>query len=304
VFPVTRFIQCGSAASCAELGIPAYKSYGTPGCAEPPCDPSTQQPFEAISGIGTQSLIYSLDLATDPAFAPPLMLTPSSGRQGRFDFQSEELRASLDLGAEVLRRGELLGFATRDPVYDEEGNSVSDASGQNRVRFGLELVQSGGAELVHESSLSTPGQVVAMSSDGASLLSVEPRAIDSEHIIGLLHRSALRGAGVYIEQTVEIGEGYRDGLEHGDRAFFVTGTTDYCAPDPTSDVFYADLTSPTLATSERLTLPFGNWGLERSAETSSPNTLILTGGPLGYRGRADVAVDAAALSVSRYYSVE
>jgi hypothetical protein len=307
IFPVTRTIFCNSAASCAALGLPAYKSFGSPGYAGCPsgkdCPPPPPPgPIEMISGVGSQSLLYAIDLTKPPQLGPPALLLPSTGRQGRFDFQSQEIAQSLDLGPEVLRAGDVLGFPTKDPVYNGEGNSIADANGQSLIRFGLELVRVGGGQLQVGSSISTPGRAVALTSDGSRLFSVEPRIIDSEHIIALLHRSELRGGGAYIEQSLELGPGYRDGLQQAGRAYFLTGPEDYCAPAPSSELFYVDTARPDLATSQRVTLPFGNWGLVRSLPTK-PGTLLLNGGPLGFRGRAEVDVSSDQLLVGRYYSV-
>jgi hypothetical protein len=308
VFPVTRTISCNSAASCATLGLPAYKSFGSPGYAGCPtgkdCPPMPPPgPLEMISGFGSQSLLYAIDLTKSPQLGPPTGLAPSSGRQGRFDFQSQELAQSLDLGAEVLRAGDVLGFPTKDPEYNDDGNSVTDTNGQALIRYGLELVRIGEGQLQVGASVSTPGRPVALTSDASRLFSVEPRMVDSKHIVAVLHRSDLRGNGAYIEQSAELGPGYRDGLEQDGRAYFLTGPEDYCAPDPTSELFYVDLARPDLTMSQRAPLPFGNWGLVRSAP-AKPDILLLNGGPLGYRGRAEVDVSTDQLAVARYYSVQ
>ena len=304
LMPVSQVIRCESAEACEELGIRAYESVAAPGCEGGDTDCSSQ-PSEIVTQSGSEwhKWIYVLDLDAEdgPELLPGVRLQDdAAGGHDRFDLTCE---GPLDLSAEVLVSGSNLGFQSTEYLYDENGNSINNERGDNLVRQWLHLVSvppDTPAEWVQ--SVNIPGFAIALRDQGNTVFSVAPEYVDDTRIRAVLRRLEIRDGGAYVDETLSLGEGYRDGIAIGGRGTFIRGPEDPCAEDPTTEVFSVRLGGGDLSAGPALELPGGNWSFARVDWPWDAGTVLLRGGPADYRGRLslDVSDSGAAPTIIRY----
>jgi hypothetical protein len=284
VFVVERIIRCNSQASCDALGVPAYTSYATPGgmsCADPDaCPPVSNEPIEIVSGHKLEMLYYLLDLGG----AEPRLLAPALGN-GEVDLIGE---GPLDTSARALPFPGGFALSGTEELYNEQGNSLTDANGEALQRFWLQrfLVDDDGV-IEALPAVNTPGRAFAFHDD--TLLSAEPVFRDGDRI-ATVHRSRVVNDGAFIEESVELGAGHISPMQIGDRAFVIQGPGDYCAATLESELFELDLSRAELSPNSVLTLPLANWSFDLSQPEAGSDVLYLRGGPLEYLGRLSLDV--------------
>ncbi len=305
IFPVTRQIHCHTVGACEALGLPWYTGMATPGCPDGDCPPEELQPFETVDGYGHESMLYVIDPASAESFGEPIPLGHGVNLEQTLHNPAAEDGGPLDLRAFVVESDTSIGFPTDQPVYNAQGNSVSNAYGESLHRFGVELVDvDAQGALTPRASVSTPGRVVALS--GSYLYAVAPSHQDAEHIAALLHRLRVEKGGALIEQTLDLGTGFRDAIAAGNYAYFLLGPETYCysaAAERTTELVGVDLEALSLARGGSLTLPWDSWSFDRSAGAHEASSIMLSGGPAGYRGRAEIAVSSGQPVVASYFMV-
>jgi len=307
LLPVSRAIRCESSAACEELGIRAYEALATPECEGGDADCS-DQPSVIVTNSGSewQKWIYVLDLAADdgPALLPGMRLQEdAAGGYDRFDLSGEE--GPLDLSVDVLASGSVLGFPSLEHLYDQSGNSISNEHGDNLVRNWIHLVSVGPDVPVEwVGSVNIPGRALALRDRGSTVFSVAPEYANDTTIRAVLQRSEIREGGAYLDETLSLGVGYRDGIAIGGRGYFIRGPEDPCAEDATTAVFSVALGGGDLSVDPALDIPGANWSFARFDWPWDEGTLLLRGGPADYRGRLslDVSDRDSAPAIIRYHS--
>jgi hypothetical protein len=283
VFVVERIIRCNSQATCDALGVPAYTSMATPGgmaCAEPDeCPPVSNEPITIVSGHKLEILYYVLDLGDEPRLLPPAV------GDGGVTLMGE---GPLDTSARALPYPGGFALTGAEALYNDQGNSLTDANGDALERFWLYrfLVDDEGAIEILP-AVNTPGRPFALYDD--QVWSAEPERRGADRI-AVVHRSRLVNDGAFIENSAEIGAGYLNPIQLGDRAFVIEGPADYCAATLESQVFEIDLRGEQIPTDSVLSLPLANWGFDLVQPDASTDTLYLRGGPLQYFGRLSLDV--------------
>jgi hypothetical protein len=300
VFVVDRGVHCHSYAGCEELGVPASVSMASPGgmaCANPDeCENQQPQgPIEVVSGHKQQTLYYLLDLRGDePALREPVL------GNGQIEIMGE---GPLDLSPRAFLNGDQFAFPGSEWLYNELGNSLTDAHGDGLQRFMLHRFNYDAAGNIEAlPAVNTPGLVMAYHGD--HVWSAEPIRQDADTRLAVLHQSRVVNDGAFIEESVELGTGYPSALQRGDRLFVIIGPADYCAETLESELFEVDLEASTPDPLHSLTLPGGNWGFDFSQPDAGQASVHLRGGPAQYYGRLtlDTATPGQA-TIVQYESV-
>jgi hypothetical protein len=133
---------------------------------------------------------------------------------------------------------------------------------------------------------------------------VAPSHLDADNITALLHRLQVTQQGATIERSLDLGAGFRDAFRSGPSIHFLFGPEAACyraSPERESQFFSVDIESFTRGAS--LTLPWENWSFDRAGGPASAPSAVLSGGPAGYRGRAELDLSGAEPEVARYYTV-
>ncbi len=305
ILPVSLVIRCESSAACAELGIQAYEGMATPGCEGGDADCSSQ-PAVIVTNSGSewQKWVYVLDLDGDdgPELLPGVRLQDdAAGGYDRFELSGGE--GPLDLAADVLVSGSTLGFPSLEHRYDASGNPIRNDQGDELVRHWIHLVSvDPDAPIEWVGSVNIPGRALALRHQGNTVFSVAPEYADDTSIRAVLYRAEIRDGGAYVDQTLSLGVGYRDGFAIGGRGYFIRGPEDRCEEDPTDEVFSVRLGNGDLSADPALELPGDNWSFARFDWPWDEGTVLLRGGPADYRGRLslDVSEAGSAPSVIRY----
>lgn len=290
-----RFRQeCGSTQSCAELGVPAYTSYGTSGCSSgQTCDSSVR---EFVSGSVTQSWLFVLDL-TDPELP---VLEPAVRAGAQFnpggDENYQNLRSRL-LGYETSQ-GQVWGYPVDEPIYDATGNSAVDAQGQALHRWYVQLVDDRAGVPRFDAKVSVPGQAVLLA-DGSlaggsadyTAYTLEPRSTFGGQQSVWLNRVRIENGSAHVEQSLELGPDVVEAHASGHLISVLSGPADYCAPDATYRLQVVDGEGAKLSLSQASSLPGGDygWGLSASA---ADGTLTLRGGPARAGGTLSVDLES------------
>jgi hypothetical protein len=268
-----RTEECQSYADCERLGVPAYESFGSPGC-----NPDTQDCADLpkvqtfVSGYRHTLGVYTLeDVDTD---APDLAL--GAVLDGRFEVGAYE-DGPLDIGPRMLSTRGGIALARQEDVYNAEGNSIANAQGDPIVRFFLDrVVLDDDGSLEALPPVNTPGRPVAL--DGDAVYCLEPR-YDGDEIAVQLHRAALREAGAFIDASVDLGTGFLGTVTQGANLWVLRGIGDPCQPDAHAALFAVLLaTEGELDMGKALDLPGGFWSFPADASTGQ-DTLLLRGGP-------------------------
>jgi hypothetical protein len=306
LLPVTRLIRCHTAEVCDSLGFPWYRSFGVPGCNPDveDCETKSFEPMQSVEGYGRESLLYALDPASAERFDDPVAFADEVDFQHTLIMPQHELGAPLDLSGAILRAGNVLGFPTDAPVYNAEGNSATNEHDEALHRFGVELVRAGEGAVTLEASINTPGRVVALADEGATVYSLAPSHLDADHITALLQRLKVTDNGATIQRTLDLGVGFRDAFASRASIHFVFGPEAYCngASAQRESTFFS-VNVETFARGRDLTLPWDSWSFNRSAERSATPSVLLNGGPAGFRGRAEIDVSGAEPEVARYFTI-
>lgn len=275
--------RCGSAESCAELGVPAYTSYGVSGCSSgQTCSSET---LELISGQRSESWLFPLDLS-DPD-APSLQGAVRAGAQLT---AGGELGA--DLGPQLLgydaADGHVWGYAVDEPVYGTDGNSVFDAAGHGLHRWYLQLVDDRSAEPRFGARVSVPGQAVLVGSGALAggsaehtAFTLQPRFDGQDHQSLWLERTRIEDNVARVDTSLELGPNAIDARGVGDWIAVLSGPADYCAADGQYELRVVDTRSATLRLSAALQLPapVSGWGWGLSRSQSDAQLIQLGGGP-------------------------
>jgi hypothetical protein len=204
----------------------------------------------------------------------------------------------------ILREGEVLGFPTDTPVYNADGNSVTNQHGEALHRLGVELVRASSDDVTLQASVNTPGRVLALAEAGGVLYSVAPSHRDTDGITALLHRLQVTQQGATVERSLDLGAGFRDAFSSGPTIHFLFGPEAACyraTPERESEFFSVD--TEAFARGASLTLPWEGWSFDRTRGPASAGSAVLSGGPAGYRGRAEIDLSGAKPKVARYYTV-
>ena len=305
LLPVTRLIRCHTAEVCDSLGFPWYTSFGVPGCNPDveDCETKSFEPMQLVEGYGRESLLYALDPATAETFGEPVRFADNVDFQQTLITPQHELAAPLDLSGSILQAGEVLGFPTDAPVYNSQGNSVTNEHDEALHRLGVELVRVGEGGVTFEASINTPGRVVALADEGATIYSLAPSHLDADHITALLHRLKVIGSGATIQRTLDLGVGFRDAFASGPSIHLLFGPEASCSgasAERESTFFSVDVEA--FARGPNLILPWDSWSFNRSGKASA-TAVLLNGGPAGYRGRAEIDVSGAQPEVAQYFTV-
>lgn len=292
LLPARSIVRCETQAACDELGIVAYEGFGTPGCSSD-CENVDPEPFVSYSGSESRELLYVLDLQGN---TPRLSDGVELG--GEVYFVDE---GPLDLGAAVLDGGSVMGLTREEPIYDANGEGVSDENGQALYRFFVELLKiepDGTPRFVD--SVNTPGLPIALGEGGGEVFTVEPRWVSQKRIDALLHRSEIRDGGAYITETLNLGENFRQARAAWGQLVVLSGSRG-CDPDPVTDVSLLD-PSKQLDASLDLELDGNDWSFATFDWPWPRDTVTLSGGPLSSRGRLVLGVEGGEISVERYFS--
>lgn len=272
-FLAQRTQECRSHADCDRLGVPAYESFGSPGCNPQKQNCADLPAVETfVSGYKQTLGVYTLqDIDTD---APDLTL--GAVLDGRFDVGSHD-EGPLDLGPHVLSTQGGIALARQADVYNDEGNSVPNEHGDPIVRFFLDrVVLNDDGSLEASPPVNTPGRPVAL--DGDAVYCLEPRYVGDE-ITVQLHRATLRGAGAFIDASVDLGTGFLGTVTQGANLWVLRGIGDPCQPDAHAALFGVPLAATgELDKGKALDLPGGFWGFSGNV-SSDEDTLFVRGGP-------------------------
>ncbi|HKO93851.1 MAG TPA: hypothetical protein VJU61_22010, partial [Polyangiaceae bacterium] len=288
-----RFRQeCSSAQDCEELGVPAYTSYGTSGCASgQTCDTGIR---EFISGSLTQSWLFVLDL-TNPE-APALEPAVRSGAQfnTRGDEDYRDLSSHL-LGYESPE-GQVWGYPVDEPVYDAQGNSELDAHEQALHRWYVQLLddRTGGPQF--DGKVSVPGRAVLLA-DGSlaggaaehTAFTLEPRYSASGEQSVWLERVRIERGSARRDQSLLLGPNVLDARASGNFIAVLSAPDNYCVEGATYSLQVVDTESATLALSEPLLLPAADYGWGLLSRSSAAGIVQLGGGPA--QGGGTLSVD-------------
>jgi hypothetical protein len=293
LFPVERFLRCGSEASCKALSTPAYESVGSPGCnpqVQNCADLPTMVTF--TSGAKASLMLYTLD---DIAGEPSLELATEI--DGRFQLPGE---GPVDVGWQLLRSADGFAFAREEPIYNEEGNSVLNEHEDAIVRFYLDRVaigEDGGLRALP--SVNTPGRPVAW--DGEHVYTVEPTYDEDGDVVVRALRSQLRDDAAHIEESVAIGPGFLDARAVGDQLAVLRGPADPCTPDARTALFTISLQPGAMKKSKAIDLPTRIWSFPYGPATGGEDLLLVRGGPLFGQAHLEVDIsDPAQPQVVRY----
>lgn len=286
VFLVERNIQCNSQASCDELGVPAYTSMATPGgmACDNPADCEAQQPtgpFEITSGNKRETLYYVLDLSGNT----PQLQAPVLGK-GPVEIWGE---GPLNLSARTFVSPGEFAFSGAEYLYNEQGNSLTDANGDPLQRFMLHRFSfNSDADIEALPAVNVPGRVVGYF-DGR-VFTAEPVRESATRRNAVLRESTIVNDGAFIEASVTLGGGYVTSLQIGERLFLLLGPDDYCASVLQTQLFELDLGAQGLDPSTALTLPGANWAFDWTQPSADQEQLLLRGGPAQYNGRLTLDV--------------
>jgi hypothetical protein len=297
-----RFRQeCGSTESCAELGVPAYTSYGTSGCSSgQTCDSSVR---EFVSGSLIQSWLFVLDL-TDPD-APTLEPAVRSGAQFWGAETYQQSLGSRLLGYETSQ-GQVWGYPVDEPVYNAQGNSVFDAQDQALHRWYVQLVDDRAGAPRFDGKISVPGQAVLLA-DGSlaggaaehTAYTLEPRSMPGGQQSVWLHRVRIENGGARIEQSLELGPDVVETRASGHLISVLSGPKDYCASDSAYRLQVVDADGAQLTLSRALSLPTSHYGWGGSAPAAD-GIITLRGGPAQAGGTLSVDLGSDPPSIVGY----
>ncbi len=293
--------RCGSAESCERLGVPAYTSFGTSGCASgQECDSSVQT---FTSGSRAESWLFSLDVS-DPE-APVLSRATRGG--GRNDFHETYEN---DVGNVLLRRDVSAGtewaFTVQEPLYDAAGSSINDAHGNGMSRWHVQTIQRAGDGLAFDPLVNVPGVAIGLGSAPSGQLrtyTLEPAyRADGEQYMHF-HQLRIESAGAFIEHSLDVGQ-YVEGAQARDGWIaLLTHPENMCVEGSTYSLVAVDVSGAAPVLSEPLILPgppdYG-WsvrGYDRAAV--EPGLIHLGGGPAG-QGRLLVDLRTSPPSIVSY----
>jgi hypothetical protein len=267
VIPASQFTRCESEAACEALGI-----QGEAGMASPGCNPQVQNCDELpsvitfFSGGRSEMALYLLDLSgSTPRFEHQVTVPQ------RPNFYGE---GPLSLDSQVLRSGEALGF----PSYES-------LEGEARLqRHFLTLVDLGATQEEEPVTVVTPGRALRLLDEGQAVISVRPSVDDEYH--ALVHYSRIEDGGVYIEDTLDLGTGFRDGTLVEEQLLLLFGPATACEAAPVSRLLSVFTMGAELSVGPALELPGDGWGIPWYARPFPAGHLLLSGGPGGGQGRA------------------
>lgn len=267
VLPASQFTRCENEAACDALGIE-----GEEGMASPGCNPQVQNCDELpsvitfFSGGRSAMALYLLDLSgSTPKFEHQVTVSE------RPNFYGE---GPLSLESQILRSGEALGFPAYESIEGEEG----------LLRHFLTVVHLDAADDEQPVTVVTPGRALQLLDEGQALISVRPSADDAYH--ALVHYSRIEDGGVYIEDTLDLGPGFRDGTLVDDQLLLVFGPAMACEAAPVSRLLAVFSNDGELSASPALELPGDGWGIPWYARPYPEGHVLLSGGPGGGQGRA------------------
>ena len=292
--------ECTSDASCAALGVPAYRSMGSGGCSSNQvCDTG---PIEFISGSSSASWLFVLDV-TDPD-AP--VLEPAI-REG------EELRAGAEHYSDLRQwllgyessGGNIWAYPHQEYVPNAEGNWVDDGHGGNLSKWYLQLLETADGSVSFDERINVPGETVLLTPGTGSAehiaYTLEPRYDDSDEQSMALDRVRIQNGGAFVEERLDLGK--RLVATQPTEGFIaaLTAPEEYCVEFTTYELRVADTRGATLALSQALPLPLPlsgvGWYLSGSPE---PGVVELSGGPARFSGRLKVDVTADPPAIISY----
>ncbi len=265
-FFVNVIERCNSKAECEEMGVPAYRGEGSPGC-DGGDDCSTES-IVTYSGHKNTFEIYLLDGVRDGEPA----LTLATQVDGRFDLPGYgELFEQKDA---LLLSGHDFALSRAEPVYNEEGNSETDGEGHALVRNYLHrFVIAENGELTALTPINTPGRVILWAEESA--LSVEAVPEAEGDVSSQVHELRLQDDRAFIEDTQEMDYSFAGRKEADGVTYALFGPKTWCSEEGSSLLRPFGFEEGELVQGESLHLP----GRFRFATESLPDEdLTLYGG--------------------------
>ena len=273
---------CYSEASCQALGVPAYRSQGTPGCASGQNCPSG--PLEFTTGYLGESWLFPLDVS-DPE-------TPALGAAVH---PGPQLAAGGELGANLgpqllgydTSDGRIWGYPVDEPVTRADGSYSSDAHGQTLHRWYMQLVDGLAGQPSFSAKVSVPGQTVLLApgaiaggSAQHTAFTLEPRYSAGDEQSLQLHRSRVIDGLARIDQSLDLGPSVIDARGVGELIAVLNGPKDYCAAGATYSLQVVDASQPALQVSAALELPvIDGAGWSFAVDQGASGSVQLRGGP-------------------------
>jgi hypothetical protein len=282
-----RFQQaCTSYETCAQLGVQAHTTQGSPGCSSDQYMQGAcpQGPVEFVSGYLRQSWLFVLDVTDpeNPALTPPVR----AGAQ--LDDRGNELYQ--DLGPRLLgytdASGRVWGYPVDEPVYDDTGNSVPDRHGQSLHNWYLQLVDGRGPRFAER--ISVPGEVVLLApgslaggSAEHTAFTLEPRYSAGGSASLWLNRVRISNGRAAVDASIDLGPDAREVRGSGNFIAILNGPADFCSADASYSVQALDARNNVLAVSGALALPGEfNWGVLPAQADNG--VIAIGGGPAGW----------------------
>lgn len=296
--------ECTSEASCAALGVPAYRSLGSGGCSSGQmCDPG---PIEFISGYYTASWLFVLDVTNpDAPVLEPAVREGATLRGGGGEPQGDLERALLGYESATSK---VWGYPHQEYVVKPDGNWVDDGHGGSLSKWYLQLLETTDGSVSFDARVNVPGETVLLTPGTGSAdhiaYTLEPRYDDGTDEQSMaLDRVRIESGGAFVEQRLDLGE--RLVATQPTEGFIaaLTAPEEYCVEFTHYELRIADIRGTTLTLSQPLELPLPlsgvGWHLSGSPE---PGVIELSGGPARFSGRlkVDVTTDPPAIISYEY----
>lgn len=302
--------RCDSAAECEILGVEAYTSEFTSGSSSPGCAGEGCEPAPApVSGTSTSGYRPSQWLVPIDLSNPdnPVVLAPITGGAPAQHYD-EIFQDGVVSWLNVAGESGVFAYASEQPRYNAQGNSLLDAHDAPVVRNFVQLLQADASGVAFLDSINVPGRVVAV---GGAEWSGSGDAERSAFTLGvgyseagephqILRRASLKGGYAYVEEELALPFVDYGAHASGEHLALLAPPADVCAAGSAFELSVVDLSHDTLALGAPLVLPAidgRGWTLDSwTSQATEPGEIYVFGGPAGQaRAVVDITTDPPTL---------